>query len=582
MKTTYYIPALLAGMLSLVGCKDNEPEGGNTPANPQDAINFSIGQESPNSRTQYSEKDWLQIEWLDGSIEGTTADEITIFCDQTLGNNKIPKKSAEYKVTKVIPYEHDVELSGGGTQKITTYNKASIGIKSGNVTDGLYWQGANVKHTFYAGYGKGIAIDPSTSTATCIYDTDQELTLDEKTNTWINMSQAYMVAFKKDVTPEDGIVDLSFRPIMTTVEVDVKGPLTDEVTIQALEVVIPETQDVIYGDGINFYFDYKITDEKTGSAIPDAQTPTAEKIIFRLREPQTVKTGETIKITAILPPILINNTNTATISIYAYQGSSSKLFTPDKPIIAGAKAVIKTDEWKKSETTQKPVDLGLSVQWASMNLGATKPEEYGDYYGWGCLLPYASSAYVNWTQYFHRLGGTNRNYQSTDCGTSTDPLRNYVNNQISIAGTEWDAATYRLGGKWRMPTLAEIKELYDNCTHEWVYANDDKKEVIGIKFTTKDQSQSIYIPSPGGLIGNSIYAPTWLGYYWSANPFNNQRAQCLQLILYTDTPTFDTNYHTSRFMGFPIRPVYDDRDNSGTADINDHGSSGEHEVSWDE
>mgnify|MGYP004448055575 CR=1 FL=1 len=585
MKKIYYVPALLAGILSVASCNDKEPDGGKTPADLSKSINFNIGQESPNSRTHYATNDWLQIEWDKGDL-------ITIACDQTLDNNKRPYKSAEYIVTQPLDCKHKATVvDDQGTEseiEITTKSAANIGTKSGVETDGLFWKGDGVEHTFYAGYGEGITIDPSTGVATCKYDTDQVLTLDTKTNTWINMKQAYMVA-KATATPkatpvenqasrsddettqdESGSVFLNFHPIMTTIEVDVQGPDAGSITVQALEVIIPETQDVIYGDGKNIYFDCNITD-KGGSAVqlPKADR-TAEKIIFRLSEPQTINHGEVIKITALLPPVEISTSNTATFSVYAYQGSSTAMFIPQKIINPSAKAVIKTTPWKKKSIPQDPVDLGLDVKWGKFNLGATQAHEYGDYYGWGCILPYASSEYVNWPHYFHRLG-TN-NYQGDACGTDKDPLKDYVINQKSIAGSEWDAAKYRLGGKWRMPTLSEIEQLFDptQCNRDWTVESGVKC----IKFTIKnDATKSIFLPATGGLIGSDIFSPSLNGYYWSSTPVSGVYQDGYSLELIVVNGNFDTGYKASRYWGFTIRPVWDESIIAPSTDITPQGSS---------
>ena len=582
MKTKYYIPALLAGMLSLVGCKDNEPDG-SKPANPQEGINFSIGQDSPNSRAHYSKEDWLQIEWV-------WQDLITIACDQTQApvnitdpedpgyeepSNWQKNPKAEYIVDKVIAYTHDVELSDKSKQSITTNSKATIKLNSSDPKKGLYWSSG--VHTFYASYGKGITINPSTGVAKCPYTTDQVLTYDEYTGSYINMDQVYMLACKK-AEPKDGLVDLHFKPIMTTVEVDVQGPASGEVTIKAMEVIIPQTQDKIYAENGKTYFDYTIT-ETGGSAKADTQNPTAEKIIFRLKEPVKVESGKFIKITAILPPVEISSDYPATISVYAEEGSSTIMFTPtkEKPINASAKAVITTSPWQKKSIPQEHVNLGLSVEWAKCNLGATANYECGDYYGWGCTIPYASSEYVNTTLYFTRLGAPDISpvsYMPTDCGTNKDPLQEIVINQLSIAGTKWDAANYRLGGKWRMPTQGEIQELFTKCTHEWTEVNG----VVGVLLTSKTTSAtSIFLPSTGGLMGSSIHIPADYGYYWSANPFKNddqaskfETSYNLELIYNTGaTITFDTS---SRYLGFTIRPVWDEN-MTITHDIDPQGTS---------
>ena len=77
MKKYLSISALMAGALALGGCNNNEPSAGGNDAQAQGSINFSVGQESPGSRTQYSPSDWLQIEWI------KDVDDISIFCAQT-------------------------------------------------------------------------------------------------------------------------------------------------------------------------------------------------------------------------------------------------------------------------------------------------------------------------------------------------------------------------------------------------------------------------------------------------------------------------------------------------------------------
>ena len=192
MKTIYYIPALVAGILSLASCNDNEPSsGGNSPAEAQSGINFNIGLEEASSRTEYSTADWLQIEW----VAGQNPDLITIFC----ANTKHPKLTADksdnryytdanwegkdnavYKVSSVIPYTHDVTLSDGTTQSVTTNSKAHITVNSTDPKDALYWNTVNEYYTFYAGYGEHFGMEfknnAYTGVAVCRYTSYQELT----------------------------------------------------------------------------------------------------------------------------------------------------------------------------------------------------------------------------------------------------------------------------------------------------------------------------------------------------------------------------------------------------------------------
>lgn len=129
------------------------------------------------------------------------------------------------------------------------------------------------------------------------------------------------------------------------------------------------------------------------------------------------------------------------------------------------------------------VDLGLSVKWATMNIGATSPEDYGNYYAWGETSPKS------------RYNSSNYYYSSN---LATLPLNK-------------DAANVNWGGDWRMPTKEEQDELLNECT--WTLTTQNG--VKGCKVTSKKNGNSIFLPA-GGYKSNT--SPTYAGldgYYWS-------------------------------------------------------------------
>ena len=126
------------------------------------------------------------------------------------------------------------------------------------------------------------------------------------------------------------------------------------------------------------------------------------------------------------------------------------------------------------------VDLGLSVYWASCNLGAENPEEYGDYYAWGETKP--KSRY------------TEENYSYYDANTAQ-----YINIGDDISGTQYDAATVNLGSDWRMPTKSEMQELVDKCTWEWTQVNGVNGNIV-----TGPNGNSIFLPAAGFSAGIKI------------------------------------------------------------------------------
>lgn len=99
------------------------------------------------------------------------------------------------------------------------------------------------------------------------------------------------------------------------------------------------------------------------------------------------------------------------------------------------------------------VDLGLSVKWANVNLGASRPEEYGDYFAWGEVKPKAD---YSWETYKWCKGSYDT--MTKYCYDDSYGYNGFTDNKYTL-DPENDAATVNWGGKWRMPTADEIVEL---------------------------------------------------------------------------------------------------------------------------
>ena len=183
------------------------------------------------------------------------------------------------------------------------------------------------------------------------------------------------------------------------------------------------------------------------------------------------------------------------------------------------------------------VDLGLSVKWATFNVGASKPEDYGDYFAWGETEP---KEVYDWSTY-KWCDGTENNitkYNATDGLTTLLP--------------EDDAATMHWGGKWRMPTKKEIEELIDNCT----WSESIRNGVKGYKVTSKHTGNSIFFPYSGYFNHDNsatLQGEKTLFYTWSSEHSDNTRAYDI----HNRTGAILLEQNTRR-CGFPIRPVYDD------------------------
>lgn len=190
------------------------------------------------------------------------------------------------------------------------------------------------------------------------------------------------------------------------------------------------------------------------------------------------------------------------------------------------------------------VDLGLpsGTLWASCNVGATKPEEFGDYYAWGETEPKESYELSNYSH----CEGDNETCRSLDG---------------NICGTQYDVAHVKWGGDWRMPTLDEIIELVDNC----IIAVVELNSVQVMKFTGTN-GNSIYLPFTGYVDGKerkSIGRDS--GYYWSGvNPYTNQAAPCL---VPSSKGNVSYNNLWNKYLGLPIRPVKNKITGQGTDTI---------------
>lgn len=145
------------------------------------------------------------------------------------------------------------------------------------------------------------------------------------------------------------------------------------------------------------------------------------------------------------------------------------------------------------------VDLGLpsGLKWATCNVGASSPEEYGGYFAWGEIDTKISYTEDNSVTY----GRTISDLQSQE----------YIDGYGYLTPSH-DAARANLGGNWRMPTLGEIEELTDNCTWTWITLNG----VSGYKVASKTNSNSIFLPAAGIRNGTSLQEDGRQLNYWSS------------------------------------------------------------------
>ena len=201
-----------------------------------------------------------------------------------------------------------------------------------------------------------------------------------------------------------------------------------------------------------------------------------------------------------------------------------------------------------------PVDLGLSVKWASFNLGASKPSEYGGYYQWeGTKEVSDTGIYLDWDNCpYHTGSGAKTGWTKYNTKSSYGT----VDNKTVLESMD-DAATVALGVEWRIPTNKEWRELCDTDNCSWTWTTIDG--VNGYKVQSKKHGYTdnwIFLPAAGYRYGGSLNNVGSYGSYWSSD---------LYIVGWTDYPygAYGTDFNSSnvsrscsnRYYGQSVRPV---------------------------
>ncbi len=205
------------------------------------------------------------------------------------------------------------------------------------------------------------------------------------------------------------------------------------------------------------------------------------------------------------------------------------------------------------------VDLGVVVDgkpvyWATTNIGAELPADYGLYFAWGETLGYNEDTSDNhlfdWTSYSSDLCGGAYNKMKKYC---TDSDYGNVDNK-TVLDPEDDAAHVNWQGAWRMPTKEEQDALREQCTWTWTtMTNTEGESINGYKVSNKaDSSKFIFLPTTGFRYESGLF-DTSHGIYWSSSLHSNNSSYAYGLFF--TTGGYVDWCGTDRFYGHSIRPV---------------------------
>ena len=276
------------------------------------------------------------------------------------------------------------------------------------------------------------------------------------------------------------------------------------------------------------------TEEATVNISTGVITPTktAKSVTLALDDIAVSANGTLYAWLAVTPTELSGKTLTATLTakdgtLYKTDIAGKKLETGRAYILSGALA-------------PDYVDLGLSVKWATFNVGASKPEEYGDYYAWGeteIKETYNRSSY----KWCNGSYDTQIKYcTNSDYGT--------VDNKTVLELAD-DVAHVKWGGNWRMPTGDELSELTTECT--WKYTRQNG--IIGYQVTGPN-GNSIFLPAAGYRHDDKL--TDGMGWYWSSSLRTSQPYAAYFIHFSSLSVGFAGD---RRWYGRSVRPVYDNR-----------------------
>ena len=272
----------------------------------------------------------------------------------------------------------------------------------------------------------------------------------------------------------------------------------------------------------------------------------------------SIKVGATRTITATVYPDNAANKN------LAWESSDKAVATVDNGVVTGVevgtctitcRAMDGSGKYAECQVTVLPiheyVDLGLpsGTKWATCNVGANSPEEYGDYFAWGETEP--KSKY-DWASYKYSNGSE---YTMTKyCTQENRGNDGFTDNLIELLPAD-DAATANWGSGWQMPSLDQLKELSNsaNTTMEWTQLNG----VNGCKITSKSNGNSIFLPAAGYYAWSSPSVEVTSS-YWSRSLF--PATPCNAYVLNFNSYAVNIDWNTSsvrfyRFLGLSVRPV---------------------------
>jgi hypothetical protein len=198
-------------------------------------------------------------------------------------------------------------------------------------------------------------------------------------------------------------------------------------------------------------------------------------------------------------------------------------------------------------TEHEYVDLGLpsGTLWATCNIGASAPEECGDYFAWGETTP---KDYYAWSTYKWFATGANRSGFTKYCCDSPAGYLDFADGKTELNSAD-DAATMNWGPNWQMPSDDQLDELAQSCSWQWTQRNGVNGYLV-----TGPNGKTLFLPLTGLYVGSSRTYAAYNGEYWSRTLFTEYYSSSRACYM----SFYDEDWYwfgTARFYGLPVRAV---------------------------
>lgn len=198
-----------------------------------------------------------------------------------------------------------------------------------------------------------------------------------------------------------------------------------------------------------------------------------------------------------------------------------------------------------AQNNHEYVDLGLpsGTLWATCNVGAKTPEEYGDFFAWGETKPKS-----NYSRSTYKYCNVHTNRLIKYCSRSEDGNNGFTDQLTTLQSGDDPATSW--GSGWRMPTKEQCEELLNNTTNKWTIQNN----YMGILFTSKKNGRTLFLPAAGYRINLDFNEKAgYRGHYWSSSLRTDYPDDAWNLVLLSDGCGMSNI--GDRAWGFSVRPV---------------------------